>query len=146
MGLSPITPLSNRDMAAQSAMLTLLRAGAPSSEILLAKDLDALVSLGARLGIPIAALPAVGSSPHANASDDSAADELGSYNVRRFTPPPSAFTHDGGVSPEALARARARRQMQRSPFEIDPPTGDSTSASPVSPSRSFTRSPPGQLA
>ena len=133
----PIAPLSDRDMAAQSAMLTLLRAGAPSSEILLAKDLDALVSLGARLGIPITAPVRAEFASHASTSDDADADEISSYNVRRFTAPPSAYAQDGALSSEALSRARARRQKLQPYVNLDPPTGG---ASPL-PASSFTGSP-----
>lgn len=101
-------------MPSQSVMLTLLKAGAPSTEVLLAKSLEDLLAVGERFGIEVP-LPelTMADEAHLKASPDiqgqPAADVI-QYDVRRFTPPPSACMP---TETEAAALARARSRSRR---------------------------------
>eukprot|EP00325_Prymnesiales_sp_UTEX-LB-985_P028587 CAMPEP_0174717036 /NCGR_PEP_ID=MMETSP1094-20130205/25692_1 /TAXON_ID=156173 /ORGANISM="Chrysochromulina brevifilum, Strain UTEX LB 985" /LENGTH=116 /DNA_ID=CAMNT_0015916919 /DNA_START=145 /DNA_END=495 /DNA_ORIENTATION=+ len=93
------------------AMLLLMKGGAPNAEVLLAKNLDDMLAIGARHGIKID-LPTGAGEPTDDSTDhisDATESVSSSYDIRRFTAPPSAYEPSGVAASEALTRARLRR-------------------------------------
>jgi hypothetical protein len=127
----------------RTLMLSLLKAGVPSSEILLAKSAADLIAVGERHAVPLHAPAAPAPRPDAATAPASEAeyDSSPSYKFRRFTAPPSAYEPRGTAAAAAIERARSRRQQQQQRWtDRDPPTGGSDVGSPGSPGSSFSQS------
>jgi len=73
-------------------MLTLLRAGVPNAEILLAKGMPDLLAIASKYRVPLTgSAPPIQVQPEATTEgEDELADEL-AFGVRRFTKPPSHY-------------------------------------------------------
>ena len=112
----PRDPMPDAMAAQSNAMLALLRAGAPSTELLLAKSLEDLLAIGERLGIEMPYVPEKMQDDPDIPSPPPQADVI-EYDVRRFTPPPSALT--GAAEKAALTRARSRRTARALALPLD---------------------------
>lgn len=118
--------------------LELMRAGAPNAELLCAKDVSALLQIAERNSITLighSAAPAavVAAAPSFATPAGDAAFYDTSFDVRKYTAPPSYYMAASTPTSSALTRARAWRWTTASPDTVQThacdPVGSSSSSS-----------------